>query len=185
MIVNNNINDDIKYNVIAGDVVLIHESNWNYTKRMGHPYLAIVIYQDDTSGQPLCVKYSDIARGVYSPFWTTYYDIISIIDNVNLCYLLRNNLVNPLKNKDYYISKFDKKWKEYLIKTGNVNSDDNEQATNLFDETASAEEVVGFYLKFHKDNAYEEWLTNIDGINLSDQDTTVDFILKYYERNTK
>ena len=177
-------NDNIKYNVKNGNVVLIHESNWDYTKRKGSPYLAIVIWHD-VKGQPLCIRYNDIKRGIYNPFWSNYRDIVSIMEDVDLCNALMKDLCELIKSKEYYISKFDKKWEECLIKTGNVNSDDNEQATNLFDETASAEEVVGFYLKFHKDNAYEKWLTNIDGINLSDQDTTVDFILKYYERNTK
>lgn len=170
-------NDNIKYNVKNGNVVLIHESNWDYTKRKGSPYLAIVIWHD-VNGQPLCIRYNDIKRGIYNPFWSDYRDIVSIMEDIDLIYLLNKNLSKPIKSKEYYISKFDKKWEECLINTGDINSDNNEQATNLFDETASVEEVVGFYLKFHKDNAYEDWLKNTEGVVLSEQSTTVDFILK-------
>lgn len=178
-------NDNIKYNVKNGNVVLIHESNWDYTKRKGSPYLAIVIWHD-VNGQPLCIRYNDIKRGIYNPFWSDYRDIVSIIEDVDLGDTLMKNLCEPIKSKEYYISKYKEKWKECLIlaKTDDMNSDDNEQATILFDEIANAEAVVGFYLEFHKDNAYKNWLKNTEGVVLSEQSTTVDFILKNLFKTT-
>lgn len=94
-----------------------------------------------------------------------------------------------VKDKDYYVTQFDKKWSNCLtaaiegIKVDLENSEIEENvvtlfATYIFDETANAEEVVGFYVKFHKDNALKDWKRNIDSVKLKEQDEIVGFILK-------
>ena len=52
------------------------------------------------------------------------------------------------------------------------------QATYEFDETANAEEVVGYYVFNEKENALNQWLNNIDGLDLTEQDKEVTKILK-------
>lgn len=55
---------------------------------------------------------------------------------------------------------------------------DGIQATYEFDETANAKEVVGFYVFNEKENALNQWLDNIKGLELTEQDKEVTRILK-------
>lgn len=67
-----------RYEIKEGDVVTIHETNWNYTERVGEPYKAIVLWLG-TNNQPLITKV-----GEYEPRWSTYRDIVEINEHVNL-----------------------------------------------------------------------------------------------------
>ncbi len=66
------------------------------------------------------------------------------------------------KDKEYYIGLYDKAYDRLLEeakKDGSVDPQDT--ANNLFDETATAEEVVGNYLEYHGDYAFKEWMENL------------------------
>lgn len=83
------------------------------------------------------------------------------------------------KYKEHYIDAFERKWKECLEKAKKEETEDEgEYATYLFDEEASMEEVVGFYIKFHKDNAFNEWSKAIDGLTLREKEKEISRILK-------
>lgn len=63
---------------------------------------------------------------------------------------------------------------------------DGTQASYEFDETATAEEVVGYYIYNETDNALNQWLTNIKGLELTEQDKEVTkILLKLYRNNIK
>lgn len=87
-----------------------------------------------------------------------------------------------MKSKEYYVEKYNRKWKECFDETSkNGSKDSGYDATILFDETANAEEVVGYYLVYHKENPLQDWLENTEGINLSEQDKEVTRVLKEME----
>lgn len=67
------ITDEMKYKVTEGDIVLIHDTNWDYTKRVGEPYKAIILWKG-FNNQPLITK-----TGKYEPIWSTYESIKEII----------------------------------------------------------------------------------------------------------
>lgn len=48
--------------VSEGDVVIIHDTSWDCTKRIGEPFEAIVLWRG-INGQPLVTK-----MGEYKPF---------------------------------------------------------------------------------------------------------------------
>lgn len=93
-----------------------------------------------------------------------------------------------MKDKEYYISKFNNKWKNCLKEAEEDIEKDSSckfandvisyAATEIFEETANAEEIVGYYIVYHKDSALRDWLDNTKGINFSEQDKEVDRILK-------
>lgn len=85
-----NISDYMKYKVSVGDIVTIHKTNWNCTKRIGLQYKAIVLLLG-TNNQPLITKV-----GEYEPIWIKYEDIIEINDHVNLHRLIKE--INILSN---------------------------------------------------------------------------------------
>lgn len=87
-----------------------------------------------------------------------------------------------MKTKEYYKAKYNKKWKEcYLDAVENCSKDPGYDATISFDQDANAEEVVGYYLVLYKD-PFKTWLSNIEGINLSEQDKKVTKILEGLEK---
>ena len=84
-----------------------------------------------------------------------------------------------MKEKRYYVEKYNKRWNECFNEASkNGSKDPGYDATILFDETANAEEVVGYYLVHHKENPLRDWLANIERINLSEQDKEVTNILE-------
>lgn len=106
-----------------------------------------------------------------------------------------------VETKEYYINKAKKKWDEVLAdeilelkKQGYVPSADEKNlwvhpitgyklcpsdcASTIYDEVLNAEEVVGYYLWLHKENALKDWKTNTSGIKMSEQDKKVDKILE-------
>lgn len=88
------INSDIENKVTEGDCVVIHETNWNYTKRIVNPYKAIVLWQG-INRQPLITKY-----GEYKPYWSTYTNIVDIVGHVDLKNLFVKIYPNLLKEGD-------------------------------------------------------------------------------------
>jgi hypothetical protein len=83
------INNKMKDIVKDGDIVIIHNTNWDYTKRIGEPFKAIVIWCG-INGQPLLVKCEDIKKGIYKPFWSSYSSITEIKGNVDLAKLIES-----------------------------------------------------------------------------------------------
>lgn len=79
----------------------------------------------------------------------------------------------------YYISKYNDKWNACCQECMDEGSADvSYDATILFDKTANAEEVAGFYCMFYEKDPLKGWLTNTEGIELSEQDKKVTEILK-------
>lgn len=62
------INNDMKYKVTEGDMVKVYKTNWDYSKRIGEPYNAIVLWCGNNN-QPLVTNADE-----YRPYWTTYED---------------------------------------------------------------------------------------------------------------
>ena len=89
-----------------------------------------------------------------------------------------------MADKQYYMDIFNKKWDACLeeaeidIKENGGNVDISDVATEIFEETANSEEVVGFYIIYHGDEALRDWERNTDGIVFSDKDKEVDRILR-------
>ena len=90
-----------------------------------------------------------------------------------------------MKNKKYFVKKFNKKW-DKCYKEAEVDVEENggdsdivsEVATEIFDDTANAEEIVGYYIVYHGESAFEDWTANIKGLRLTEQDKEIDRILK-------
>lgn len=78
------ITDNMKHIVSEGDVVTIHDVSWDYSKRIGEPFEAIVLWCDH--GQPLVTK-----MGEYRPFWSVYASIVKIDGHINLDRLFGTN----------------------------------------------------------------------------------------------
>lgn len=84
-------------------------------------------------------------------------------------------------NKNYYIQKYENRMMEIYEEFANDNdiADKDEYCTRWFDETANAEEVVGYYLVFHEWNPLGEWLENLKYVkDVTEQDEEVTKILK-------
>lgn len=65
----------------------------------------------------------------------------------------------------------------------NTDVEDVDYACTMeFDQTANAEEVVGYYLINYEWNPLKGWLENIEGVDLTEQDKEVTRILKELER---
>lgn len=83
------------------------------------------------------------------------------------------------KNRSYYESIYKNRMGEIYRRLQDEGLEDINYATAIeFDETANAEEVVGYYLMNEDTNALQQWLNNIDGIDLSEQDKKVTKILR-------
>lgn len=79
------ITDEMKYMVSEGDVITIHDASWDYSKRIGEPFAAIVLWCG-IHGQPLITK-----MGEYKPFWSSYASIVKIDGHINLDRLFGTN----------------------------------------------------------------------------------------------
>lgn len=82
-----------------------------------------------------------------------------------------------MKDKNYYTKIYEDRmttlYDEY------TNEDDPALcATEAFEETATAEEVVGYYLYNEANNALDKWLENTRGIDTDDKDDEVTRILR-------
>lgn len=81
-------------------------------------------------------------------------------------------------DKNYYIETYKRKWEECLKEAEIENANDiSEAATYIFEATANADEIVGYYLVYHGENALRDWKNNTEGIKMSSQDLKVDEIL--------
>lgn len=71
------ITNKMKYIVSEGDIVTVHEAQWDYSKRIGEPFEAVVLWCNRQ--QPLITK-----LGEYKPSWYCYEDIVKIDGHINL-----------------------------------------------------------------------------------------------------
>lgn len=106
-----------------------------------------------------------------------------------------------VKSREYYIEKAQKRWKEVfaaeikkLKEDGYIQSEEDEDlwvhpetknevypsdnASITYDKVLNIEEMVGYYLWLHDDNALKDWISNTESIEMSEQDKEVDRILK-------
>lgn len=96
-----------------------------------------------------------------------------------------------MKTKEYYEKVWTNFWKECLEKAKKELEEDEmdlgylqDTATEIFEETANAEQIIGYYIYFHKDWALKDWLENTNELNFSKQDKEIDRELKrLYLRN--
>jgi len=66
------------------------------------------------------------------------------------------------KDKEHYQKLYDEKYDKLLEQAKNDGLNDPEAwANNTFDEDATPEEVVGYYLVWHGDEAFEDWMENL------------------------
>ena len=87
-----------------------------------------------------------------------------------------------MKTKQYYIEQCKKRWKKCFDKaSSNRSKNPGFDTSILFDKTANAEEVVGYYLTFSTKNPLDDWLNDIEGLDLSERDKEVTKILKELE----
>lgn len=83
-----------------------------------------------------------------------------------------------MKNREYYIQEYESRMDEIYRELQEQNVDDIDYACTMeFDETANAEEVVGYYLADGESSALKRWLENIEGVDLTEQDKEVTRIL--------
>ena len=86
--------------------------------------------------------------------------------------------MNTIMTKQEYADLYIKKINELVNKWKDDPDYDGTQASEEFEDTCTAEEVVGFYIVNEEDNALNQWLENIDGLELTDMDKEVTAILK-------
>ena len=84
-----------------------------------------------------------------------------------------------MKGKEYYITKYEDRIAEIyeeFVDDGIIDKD--LFCENWFGETANAEEVVGYYFVYYKDDAMKTWLKNTKHIEMTEQDKEVTEIFK-------
>lgn len=86
-------------------------------------------------------------------------------------------------DRRYYLNLYQTKWDECYDHAQKEDPQADEEdiryyANMSFEEEANAEEVVGYYICYHGDDALKDWLSNTEDIKLSIQDKEVDRILK-------
>lgn len=77
-----------KYEVADGDIVIMHDMNWDYSKRVGEPYKAIILWCGNYD-QPLFLRMDDLNKGIYRPAWGSYTNIIQVIGHKDLTELFK------------------------------------------------------------------------------------------------
>ena len=89
-----------------------------------------------------------------------------------------------MKNREYYVLKYEDRMDEIYRELRDTDVEDIGYACTMeFDQTANAEEVVGYYLINYEWNPLEAWLDNIEGIDLTEQDNEVTRILEELDKN--
>lgn len=84
-----------------------------------------------------------------------------------------------MKNRSYYESKYESRMDGIYREMKEEGVEDIDYACTMeFDQTANAEEVVGYYLANYGDNALKEWKANTEDIEMTEQDKTVTEILE-------
>lgn len=87
-----------------------------------------------------------------------------------------------MKNRDYYVQKYEDRMDELYRELKAEGVEDIDYACTMeFDQTANAEEVVGYYLINYEWNPLKGWLENTENIELTSQDEEVTRILKELE----
>ena len=87
-----------------------------------------------------------------------------------------------MKNRSYYELKYESRMDEIYREMLEEDLEDIDYACTIeFDETANAEEVVGYYLVNEDTNAFKQWMENIEG--MTEQDKEVTQILKELDGN--
>lgn len=85
-----------------------------------------------------------------------------------------------MKNKEYFVSKYENRMdeihREALEEGISKNSIDGYCAME-FDQTANAEEIAGYYLVSYEGESLKVWLENTAGLVLTEQDKEVTQIL--------
>lgn len=80
---------------------------------------------------------------------------------------------------NYYVNKYFDKWNALYAKALMDEADDPcGTATMEFEECCNTEEVVGYYLVYHKEFALQDWIDNTAGIEMTARDKEIDRILK-------
>jgi hypothetical protein len=82
-------------------------------------------------------------------------------------------------DKNYYIQKYESRMMEIYEEFADDDIEDkDEYCTRWFDETANAEEVVGYYFVHYEWNPLKCWLENLEFVkNVTEQDGEVTRIL--------
>lgn len=89
-----------------------------------------------------------------------------------------------MKGYSYYKSIYENRMDEIYAELKFTDVEDINYACTLeFDETCVAEEVVGYYLVNEGTNALKQWLENIEGLELTEQDKEVTRLLKELDDN--
>lgn len=86
------------------------------------------------------------------------------------------------KSKEYYIQKYEERmdeiYKELKYKHNIPENKIDEQCTYEFDQTANAEEIVGYYIVNYEWDPLKGWLENLQFVkNITPQDEEVTEIL--------
>lgn len=89
-----------------------------------------------------------------------------------------------MKNRSFYESIYENRMDEIYREMPEEYLEDIDYACTMeFDETANAEEVVGYYLVNEGTNAFKQWMENIEGIDMTEQDKEVTRLLEELDRN--
>lgn len=85
-------------------------------------------------------------------------------------------------NKQYYILKYEDRMDEIYRELKESNVEDIDYACTMeFDQTANAEEIVGYYLINYEWNPLKEWLENLQyAPEITEQDKEVTRILEKF-----
>ncbi len=90
-----------------------------------------------------------------------------------------------MKNKQYYINAFDtfydvcvKQARQEIIENDWTLVDAEELAWEIFEDTATSDPIIGYYIAYHKELALSTWQENTALIEMSEQDREIDKILK-------
>lgn len=87
-----------------------------------------------------------------------------------------------MKDRNYYVQKYEDRMDELYRELKAEGVEDIDYACTMeFDQTANAEEVVGYYLINYEWNPLKGWLENTENIELTQQDEEVTRILKELE----
>lgn len=83
-----------------------------------------------------------------------------------------------MKTKQYYTDAYVQRMDKLIDKLKDLPGYDGTQATEEFEATGSADEVVGYYIFNYADDALKVWKFNTENVELSDQDKEVTKILE-------
>jgi len=80
--------------------------------------------------------------------------------------------------KEEYVNIYKTRINELVKKYENDPDYDGTQATYEFEDTATVDQIVGFYILCEGDRALIQWRENIDGLDLTEKDISVTKILE-------